>query len=565
MQIGVEASKPTQAVNTPPNERTKALIAQAQGLFDKRMSLMSIWQEIADNFYPERADFTQLRSLGYRQFANLLTTSYPIIARRDLGGLFSSMLRPMDKQWFMMRTMHPNQEDDAARLWLERSTGIMKRAMYDRMAQFVKATKAGDHDFAAFGQCVLSGELNTKGDALLYRCWHLRDVCWSEDSTGQVGPVFHNWRPTGLSLLSLYQTTVHAKVKENVDKDPSGEVKCLIIVVPTEFYDPTMLGKEKMYVHIVIDLDNQHVMEFTISYNKKYIVPRWQVVSNVLWGSQYSLSPCVVAALPDARLLQSMTLTILEAGEKTTNPPLIAVEEAIRSDVAVYAGGITYVDAEYDERLGEVLRPISQNNNIPVGIELIDRTKEAIASAFFLNKINLPPVDGGDKMTAFEAGVRVSEYIRNAMPLFEPMEYEYNAALCELTFDLLFRAGAFGPLEEIPESLAGKDIHFQFISPLVEAEEEQKAQRYLQAKGLVAASLDLDPTAAAMLNVDEGLRDSLQGSVPQTWIRTPEQMAQIKAQAAEQQQTQQILTTMQQGADVAQTLTDAGKNMGAPV
>jgi hypothetical protein len=45
-----------------------------------------------------------------------------------------------------------------------------------------------------------------------------------------------------------------------------------------------------------------------------------------------------------------MTLTLLEAGEKFTNPPMIAVQEAIRSDVAIYAGGITWVDKDYDER-----------------------------------------------------------------------------------------------------------------------------------------------------------------------------------------------------------------------
>jgi hypothetical protein len=34
-------------------------------------------------------------------------------------------------------------------------------------------------------------------------------------------------------------------------------------------------------------------------------------------------------------------------------------------------------------------------------------------------------------MTAYEVGQRVQEYIRNALPIFEPMEMEYNAALCD--------------------------------------------------------------------------------------------------------------------------------------
>lgn len=50
---------------------------------------------------------------------------------------------------------------------------------------------------------------------------------------------------------------------------------------------------------------------------------------------------------------------LVERGPEPDPPkpePLIPVQEALRSDVAVYSGGITWIDAEYDERLGEALR-----------------------------------------------------------------------------------------------------------------------------------------------------------------------------------------------------------------
>jgi hypothetical protein len=66
-------------------------------------------------------------------------------------------------------------------------------------------------------------------------------------------------------------------------------------------------------------------------------------------GLAYAYSPATVVALPDARLLQQMTLTLLEAGQKAVDPPLKATSEAIRAASTVcrrhYLGR-----CEYDER-----------------------------------------------------------------------------------------------------------------------------------------------------------------------------------------------------------------------
>ena len=76
----------------------KKLRDVADDLFAKKAPLNTLHQEIADQFYPERADFTTKRSLGTDFAANLMT-SYPVLCRRDLGDQFSSMLRPTAKEW----------------------------------------------------------------------------------------------------------------------------------------------------------------------------------------------------------------------------------------------------------------------------------------------------------------------------------------------------------------------------------------------------------------------------------------------------------------------------------
>jgi hypothetical protein len=109
--------------------------------------------------------------------------------------------------------------------------------------------------------------------------------------------------------------------------------------------------------------------------------------------------------------------------------------DAIRGDIPLYAGGVTIADMEYDEKLGEVLRPVTQHSGaMPIGFEINQALKEDIRHAFFLDKIQLPEVSV--EMTAFEVRRRIEEHIRSASPLFEPIEKDYNSPLCELTFNI---------------------------------------------------------------------------------------------------------------------------------
>jgi hypothetical protein len=105
------------------------------------------------------------------------------------------------------------------------------------------------------------------------------------------------------------------------------------------------------------------------------------------------------------------------------------------------------------------------------GESLQERIEKMISEAFFLNVINLPEAQGGDKMTAYETQERVKEYIRRALPLFEPMEVEYNGGLCEQTWNVAMDLGMFGPMDDMPPVLldyarAGQDINWQFPEPV---------------------------------------------------------------------------------------------------
>jgi hypothetical protein len=516
-----------------------------QELFDKRMPLLSLWQELADNMYPERSAFTTSHTLG-EDFGSHLMTSYPVVARRDLANMVGAMMRPSGTVWAHIRTDRQDDESTEDRAWLERSTNIMYRVMYDKRSLFSRATKEGDHDYVTFGQCVISIELNKMRDGLLYRCWHLRDVAWQEDDEGRICPIFRKWKAKADDLMSKFGKKCHQKIVERHARDPFCECDVWHMVVPTH-----MLGKDYRtpYVSIYYDVENRHVMEEVGVFDTIYVIPRWVTVSD----SQYAISPASHVGIADARTLQQIVLTLMEGGEKAVYPPMVAVQEALRSDLNLMSRGVTYVDASYDERLGEVLRPITTDKSgLPFGLEFMQDVRSQINSLFYLDKLTLPDTR---EMTAYEASQRVAEYIRQAAPIFEPMEGDYNGQICERTFDLIMRNGGFGPVADMPPTLQGKDVDFVFESPLHEAIERAKGQRFLEASQIIGQATALDPSAAYILNIPAAARDAIHGiQTPAKWLRTETQVQELQERDAAVREAQEVLGAMQQGATIAKDL-----------
>lgn len=526
------------------------LIQRGDQLFSKRSTLMTHWQDIAEQFYPQRADFTAYRILG-EEFADHLNSSYPILVHREMSSAIASMLRKRDTQWFRMDVEDNDDLDIDSKRWLEWATKRQRRAMYDNQTQFVRATTEGDADFSAFGQCAISNEINwnARQPHVLYRSWHLRDVAWCEGYDQKLSQYHIRWKPEVQELKRLFPGKLHHSVEHTTDKEKYRTVECRRVILMEEDYE---MGVIHPWVIVYIDMENKHVMDRVPLWQSGMTLPRWQTVS----GSQYAYSPATVAGLPEARLLQSITLTLLEAGEMYVRPPLVATDDVIREDVQWYAGGITWVDKDYDERLGDPLRPISQDRRgFPIGTEMSSDARELLSAAFFLNKLTLPPAE--KEMTATEVRERIQEYIRGALPLFEPMETQYNAPLCENTFEMLLRAGFFGPPQNIPRQLQGRDIEWKFISPLHDAVDREESITFQETAALLAQAAELDPSAAAMVDVRTALHDALDGiKSPAKWRRTEDEVKRIMEE-------QRQAAAIQQAAEVAEQAGRAGQEVAA--
>jgi len=504
----------------------------ADDLFNKQSTQMNLWQTLADNFYPERSDFRFRNGMG-SELADATVDSYPLLARRDLGNSYHAMLR--DGKWFELELGQGKTADRDGKMWMDMASERQLKAISTRESNFERSVKEGDHDFATFGNAVISVEPNRAYNGVVFRSWHIRDCAWDEDETGNVETVARKWQPTYHTLMRTFgEKALNTDMLEHHKKTPFATASLYHIVVPAELtHNEKYAGKAK-YVSYFIDKKSKHVIEEKGINYKYYVVPRFQTIS----GSAYAYSPATMIALPDARTLQAMTYTLLEAAERYARPPMVATQKVVTGVVDLRPNGITWVDNEYDERLGQALRSLDQNKGgYPIGATERGRIYEILNKAFYLESLNLPST--GQEMTAYEVKERMDQFRRQNLPLFAPMEKDYNGQLCDVTFDLLMRMGQFGSPHDIPRSLQGQSIDFKYKSPLSADEEEAKVNRFSQTNQLLAQAAEHDPAASDNLDFDVAVRDALEGGkVPLKWIRPFDEVAEVRQSRMAQQAAQ---------------------------
>ena len=486
------------------DSRAREVLRIGDRMFGDKRTVDTLFQELALNFYPERADFTTMRDQG-EEHAPHLFSSYPVMARRELGNMLDEFLFP-DKFFSVHVDDEELDESEAERAFLEqRIDGTMWRAMSDPVANLVTARGQTNHDFATFGNGVLRFSLNVAGDALLFKNYHLRDNAWGENAEGRVDHNHRNWKPTAWQMKQHFPDKISSEVRKACDQDPHKTFECRHVVMPSRLYDyKSRGGKRFPFISLYVERDSETVLEEVGMSHFQYVIPRWQIVS----GSVYGSSMATAVVLPDGRTLQVVMRTLREAGEMHVNPPMLAFTDAIRGDAAMYPGGITTSDIEYDGKLADVLRPITRDKSgFPIGGEIAASLKEDIRQAFLLDKMQLPETTR--EMTATEVRRRIQEHIRAAAPISKPIHPNYHHMLCDGVFQLMRENGAF-PFHEMPDSLSDRDIKFQFRSPLDDLAEQNEAHGFVAGvTEVLMPAAQLDRSLLAIANLPRGVRDSL--------------------------------------------------------
>jgi hypothetical protein len=285
-------------------------------------------------------------------------------------------------------------------------------------------------------------------------------------------------------------------------------------------------------------------------YSRPNIAGRWDIVSNDPYGRSPGMD-----ALPDQKQLQLETRRKAQAIDKMVNPPLVADVQLKNQPASLLPGGMTYVQGMAQGK--PAIAPIYDSHHFPVAdiTEDLNEVKQRLSKIFFNDVLmTASQYETRSNVTAVEWNMRKSESLVALGPAIDRIDHEVLGPIIDRVWDIASRAGILPPA---PPEIQGQMININYVSMLKQAQDATAASG-IEATLKLAGELEgLKPGTAMNVDFDYAIDkySSLQGNDPKM-IRSPEELAQLRAEEAKQQQAAQQ-------AQIAEQLSKSAGNLAA--
>jgi len=537
------------------SKRVKDIIARWKELKEKKSLWHNHYDDLARVMLPRRLGFAQTTITGENRNDDIFDGT-PMQAARGLANAIGGMMRPEGLPRIEMKTENDSLNAmDEVKDWLADSDEKLKNAFNNPDSRFRQASGEKDIDLVVFGTAAMFvGEERNK---LLFQTLHLKDVTPFFSEAGVPEGMFLKRKPTVRQLITRFgeEKLSDDTRKLITDNKIDEKVEVLRVVLPREESRAgALFARNLPFADIWIEIEAKHELLVGGFHEFPFVVPRWDTTS----GEDMGRSPGMIA-LPDAETLQAMGETILIAGQRAADPPLMAPNDGSFDALNTFPGGLSYYDVETAVAVrGNPFFSLESGTNLSISRDMQADSRDQIFAAFFRNVLNLPV--RGPEMTATEVIQRKEEFIREIGPIFGRLETDDTSPTVERAFMIMLRAGAFLP---IPQVLQEQNIRFDYDSPVKKIRQQiDAAAARMWSQEMIELSA-VKPEALDLINVDELGRFSADAlGIPKKVVNGVDQVEQLRAQRQEAVEAQQQADQLAQGMDIAKVGADAANAAG---
>ena len=437
-----------------------------------RANWRSLWEDCARFGAPRRMGAIGPRQDGDRRVTPQIYNPIGINCTQTLAAaLHGSMMNPATK-WLNIRLADDKlDETDAAKQW---TNGVSKRisntlaspntAFHTNANQFLE-------DLASLGTAVMyCGQQRT--GPLFVRTYPIYECCIDENEYGFIDTVLRDGMYTVRQMVNIWGDNCPKVVREAYDKgNYTDKHKVLHVAGPRadKYRDYSKRTRDNMPIALCYIFEKeQHLLEESGAEEMPYVVARWWVAS----GEIYGRSP-LMTALPQIKVSNIATKTVMDASEKAVNPPLTVPHEGLVGPVRSSPGGLTYL------RNKQEIGQIPTSSTLAYSSEYIQQIDNNIRTTMFVDQVQFV---GDFKMTATEVIQRRTERMRLLGPVLGRLETEFLNPFITRVFGIQARQNVY---EKPPREIMDADLRIEYQSPLARAQKSQIAQGFQQVLALI--------------------------------------------------------------------------------
>jgi hypothetical protein len=538
-----------------PDSRADEIIRRQERLSNDRGIFEQHWREIAERILPRSDYFRNNRAPGDKHTEKVFDATANLALERFASAM-ESMLTPRTQRWHRLKSIEESlNEDNDVRLWLDQVTDILFNVRYSPRANFASQAHEVYMSLGAFGTGGLFID-ESVGKGLRYRSIHLGELFIDENHQGAIDTVFRKFQMTARQAAQKWgESKLPQQIKNSLEKSPDTKFDFIHAVRPNS--DKKAFRKDYKgmdYYSCYVSMVGRQVMSEGGFRTFPYAVGRYVVGPKETYGR----SPAMTV-LPDVKMLNEMSKTVIRAAHKIVDPPLLLQEDGALTAFDLRPGALNF--GGVNDQGQQVVHPLQTGARVDIGTDMMEQRRRAINDAFLVTLFQI--LVDSPQMTATEAMLRAQEKGALLAPTMGRQQSELLGPMIERELDILGRAGILPPM---PDKLmqAGGLVDVEYVSPLNRAQRAEEGVAIMNTLQAIAPLAQIDPTVMDVFDPGEIARELADiNGVPQKMMRSREQVDAMKNQAAQASQAQSLLQAAPVASSVVKDLAQAQSLAGS--
>jgi len=442
------------------NSEVQGIISRYDNLKGERIGNWDSYvQECADFVLPRHNQIIEKQSPGQRRRLQLFDSTAVIANERLAAGLFS-YLTPPNQRWFEFQIKNKDLlTDEGVRRWFGEITEIT----YQEIAKSNFSLEMHEL-YLTLGYAGTADIYLEQGreNLLNFENIHFEQFVFERGEDGIANTVFREFKFTANQAVSKWgKDALSSNITDAADDPVRQDTKFpfLHAVFPRKERDEEKQDAEnKRFASFYIEMDSRELVSESGYDEFPHAVPRFVKDPKEKMGRSPTMS-----VLETIKLVNAMQLTLIKVAQRVADPPVLVPAIDDYENINTAPGKrIFYKPNQYNAKP----EPFLTGANIPVNIEMIERERAVIRSAFYEDLFSLLITNQDKDKTATEVRELVDERETIFAPTWGRLQSELFNPILTRAVGVLMRAGAFPEPPEVLQQLSKLDFDIEYIGKL---------------------------------------------------------------------------------------------------